>query len=292
MITVRLKGGMGNQMFQYAFGRQIAASLQTELQLDLTALLDRSRGKDFVYRDYDLHIFNVNAPFATSPTLLRSLYKLKFAAVNKITRKLVESGKQVIKEPHFHVDDNLLQHPKDHTLYDGWWQSGRYFESISDTIKKDFTFKNPVLPASEALLQQIKGSNAICLNVRRTDFLKVDALNTTNKAYFLKAAEHIAAKVNQPHFFIFSDDIDWCEEHLQLPHPITFVRHDMKGEKFGNYLRLMIACKHFIIPNSSFAWWATWLNDHPNKIVVAPKNWFNDNQFDTSDLVPKDWVRM
>ncbi|MEM1318948.1 MAG: alpha-1,2-fucosyltransferase [Bacteroidota bacterium] len=292
MITVRLKGGMGNQMFQYAFGRQLATQLSTDLQLDLTALLDRNRGKDFVYRNYDLDIFHVQPRFALNPEMLRSFYKIKSSLVTKFCRKLVERGHKVIKEPHFHVDQQLLDQPQNNALYDGWWQSGKYFEGVADTIRQEFQFKHPLLPASESLMQQIKGSNAVCLNVRRTDFLKVDNLNTTNKDYFIKAAKYISERVESPHFFIFSDDIAWCEGNLELDQPTTFVHHDVKGIKFGNYMRLMKACKHFIIPNSSFAWWAVWLNEYSDKIVIAPKNWFNDPQFDTSDLVPEDWVRM
>lgn len=292
MVIIRLKGGMGNQMFQYAFGRRIAKQLNTELRIDLSLLLDRARGEDHVYRDYDLTIFKVPHRFLVSPTALRLLYKTKSSKICKFTRQYLASGKNYVKEPHFGVVEDLLTQPTDNTIYEGWWQSERYFSDIADEIRQVFSFVHPLLPRSETLMKDIQQSNAICLNVRRTDFLKVDNLNTTNKDYFLRGAKTIAEKVAEPHFFIFSDDVEWCRANLHLDYPTTVVGHEHKGEKFGNYMRLMMACQHFIIPNSSFAWWAVWLNTNKEKMVIAPKNWFNDSAYDTSDLVPDAWMRM
>ena len=159
-------------------------------------------------------------------------------------------------------------------------------------IRQKFAFKTPVLESSQALLSEIKNVNAVCLNVRRTDFLKVDNLNTTDTSYFVKAANLMSKKVESPHFFIFSDDIEWCKKHIILDAPVKVVGHEHKGEKFGNYMQLMIACKHYIIPNSSFAWWAAWLNEYQDKIVIAPRKWFNDVDIDTSDLSPPNWIRL
>jgi hypothetical protein len=291
MITVRLKGGMGNQMFQYAFGKRMAKSLNTELWLDLSQLLDRSR-KGIVFRDYDLTIFRLKPRFIIRPSVLRTLYKLKSSSINNLVRKAAIGKRTHLKESQFHVQEELLSNPKDNTVYEGWWQSERYFEDISKEIREDFTFKNPILPKSKDLFNQINDTHSICLNVRRTDFLNTPNLNTTNQAYFLKSAEIMCEKLESPHFYIFSDDVKWCAENIKLNAPMTLVGHEVKGEKFGNYMQLMKACKHFIIPNSSFAWWAVWLNENPNKTVIAPKNWFNDLTIDTSDLVPKDWMRI
>jgi hypothetical protein len=291
MIVVRLKGGMGNQLFQYAFGKRVAAQLGTEVQFDLSSLLDRSK-KDMVFRNYDLDIFHVAAPFLQSPDYLQFIYKLKSSSVGRWQRRRAEKGRTYIRETQFHVLPELIASPKDNALYDGWWQSERYFEAIGEELRKDLQFKDDLLEESKTLSKQIQSTNAICLNVRRTDFLKTPDLNTTNLDYFLKAAEYIAERIEQPHFFVFSDDMAWCEKNIQLPHPTVYVGHEHKGRKFGNYLRLMSQCDHFIIPNSSFAWWAIWLNGNRKKIVVAPKHWFANSVYDTSDLVLQDWVRM
>lgn len=292
MIQVRLKGGMGNQMFQYAFGLGQAARLGTSMKLDSSALLDRARGKDFVYRDFDLSIFNVEPEFGISPVLLRKLYKVKSSSLSRWVKKQAANGLIIEKEKNFHVDQKLIENPINNALYDGWWQSEKYFENVKHEVRKAFQFKQPLLAESEDLYQQICDTNSVCLNVRRTDFLTTPSLNATNLEYFLKSAEKMANLVEKPHFFIFSDDIEWCREHIRLDHPRHMVTHDMKGYKFGNYLHLMKTCKNFIIPNSSFAWWAVWLNENLEKKVIVPKNWFNEGDFDTSDLVPNSWIRV
>ncbi|MEM1327109.1 MAG: alpha-1,2-fucosyltransferase [Bacteroidota bacterium] len=291
MIVVRLKGGMGNQLFQYAFGKRIAAQLGTEVQFDLSALLDRSK-KDMVFRNYDLDIFNVNPTFLQDADYLNFIYKLKSSSVGRWQRRRAEKGKTYIKETQFHVMPELLTSPPDDALYDGWWQSERYFEQVGEVLRNDLQFVDALLLESQQLNDQIQTTNAICLNVRRTDFLKTPDLNTTNLDYFLKGARYIAERVESPHFFVFSDDMDWCETNIRLEQPTTYVSHTHKGRKFGNYLRLMSQCDHFIIPNSSFAWWAVWLSGGKDKMVVAPKHWFANSVYDTSDLVKASWVRL
>lgn len=282
---------MGNQLFQYAFGLKLAKQLNAELHLDLSSLLDRSKG-DFVYRNYDLSIFNIEQPFVHSPSFLEKIYKLKSRWITKQIRKSVLRKGTFHKEVDFHFQETILNEAKDNSIYEGWYQSPKYFAGVETELRKNLQFKAPVLKVSEPLLQKMKNSNSICLNVRRTDFLQVDTLNTTNKDYFLQAAEQLARAIPDPEFFIFSDDMNWCQEHLQLPYPTHFVSHEHKGHKFGNYLHLMSQCKHYIIPNSSFAWWAIWLNGQSTKKVIAPKNWFNDPKIDTSDLVPVEWMRL
>jgi len=291
MIISRLKGGMGNQMFQYAMALNVATKLNTNLKIDLCALLDRSKG-DFVYRNYDLSIFNLDASFVMHPSIVKGLSKFKSSTITKILRNQINKGSIHIKEKDFQYQASFIEQAKDHTIFEGWFQSYKYFEAIAPQIREAFTFRNKILPDSQELLNKIQSSNAICLNVRRTDFLKVDNLNTTNKSYFLNAAKQMASGIENPTFFIFSDDVEWCRNNIKLEQPTTVVGHEHKGEKFGNYMQLMIACKHFIIPNSSFAWWATWLNQNPTKKVIAPLNWFSDSNINTADVTPPDWLRI
>ncbi len=291
MIITRLKGGMGNQMFQYAMALNVAKRLNTELYIDLCSLLDRSKG-DFVYRNYDLSIFNVNDQFIINPKILKSLSRFQSSSITKFFRNRINKNRNYVKENDFHFQSDYVLQAVDNTIFDGWFQSQKYFEDIENLIRKEFTFKQGILPASLDLFHQIQSTNAICLNVRRTDFLKVDTLNTTNKTYFINGAHHLAERIEKPVFYIFSDDVKWCREHLKLDYPSYVVGHEHKGEKFGNYMQLMIACQHFIIPNSSFAWWAVWLNQNKTKQVVAPKKWFNDPSINTNDLVPSDWMRL
>jgi len=292
MVITRLKGGMGNQLFQYALGRQLAAQLNTELKLDVSNLLYRNKGADFVYRDYDLGVFNVEGDFLTRPELLRPIMNLRIGPLSRRVKGFLTRKYPVVEEAHFHYDPSILSEASAGKIYEGWFQSPRYFAGVEAEIRRTFTFSRPLLPESAELHARIIGSNAICLNVRRTDFLTTDVLNATNRDYFLRAAAYLAERVDHPHFFVFSDDVEWCRENITLGHPTEFVGHEHKGWKFGNYLRLMHACRHFIIPNSTFAWWAAWLNTGADKLVVAPKHWFTDPAIDTTDLVPDNWVRL
>lgn len=292
MITVRLKGGMGNQMFQYAFAKATAKRLGTTFQMDCSLLLDRARGDETIYRDYDLEIFNIEKRFLTRPETLKKIYRLKFSKIGKLLRSNALKGKDYYKEPFFHLDKKVLDSPTDETLYDGWWQAPAYFENVKEELRQDFGFVEPVIASSQELQGEIQATNSVCLNVRRTDFLTNPALNSTNKAYFEEAVEYIKSSIESPSLFIFSDDMEWCKANLRFDIPYTFVSHDHKGWKFGNYFQLMADCKHFVIPNSSFAWWAVWLSNHSNQVVVAPKNWFATGDISSDDLVPDDWVRI
>ena len=293
MIIVRYKGGMGNQMFQYAFGRQLARQLEAELVFDPTNLLYRNNPPDFVYRNYDLDVFSPReVSFLAPPNLLAPVYNLRLKKLSQVVNWAVKRGLPVLKEPHFYFNSGVLASAKEGIIYDGWWQSPKYFAGVEKEIREDFRFSRQIIPESRELLARIENSNAVCLNVRRTDFLKVDTLNATNQEYFERGADYLGRKLSEPRFFVFSDDVAWCRDNIKTGYPTEFVGHEHKGFKFGNYMQLMTRCKHFLIPNSSFAWWAAWLNTGPDKLVVAPENWFTDPTIDTTDLVPDSWVRM
>ncbi|RME93924.1 MAG: alpha-1,2-fucosyltransferase [Bacteroidetes bacterium] len=164
---------------------------------------------------------------------------------------------------------------------------------MAQELRQDFQFRDPLTGTTAELGTEMATTQAVCLNVRRTDFLQTAMLNTTNLAYFERAIAYMCQVVEKPHFYVFSDDVAWCEANLKVVgYPLTVVSHRHKGRKFSDYLQLMSLCRHYIIPNSSFAWWATWLNPRPEQIVVAPKNWFSDPTIDTSDLIPQEWIRL
>ena len=115
---------------------------------------------------------------------------------------------------------------------------------------------------------------------------------TLGMEYYGKAATLICEKVMNPVFYIFSDDINWCKQNIRLPGDTIYIEDEFAGEKSCGHFALMMACKHFIIPNSSFAWWAAWLNSNPNKIVIAPKVWFHNSMWDTKDILPPNWIKL
>ena len=136
----------------------------------------------------------------------------------------------------------------------------------------------------------------VCLNVRRGDFVSNPLMNVEHGVlgldYYYGAINEIIQKEKDIHIYIFSDDIEWCSNNLKFDVPTTFVDHTYAGEKFSSYLLLMQTCRHFIIPNSTFGWWAAWLSNHSNKTVIAPKRWFNDASRNTKDILPNSWIKL
>jgi hypothetical protein len=151
------------------------------------------------------------------------------------------------------------------------------------------------LPASAPIAALMDETDSICLNVRRADYVSlqasIDMHGFVGKEYYDRGIALIAPKVKVPHIFVTSDDVEWCQANLRFDYPTTFLGHEHKGYKFGNYLMLMSCCKHFLIPNSTFGWWAAWLNPSLDKIVVCPRNWFRDPNIDSSDMIPEGWIR-
>jgi hypothetical protein len=128
--------------------------------------------------------------------------------------------------------------------------------------------------------------------VRRTDFLTNPLNGFYEVDYYRRAEELIREHVPHPSYFVFSDDMEWCESNLSFAGPTQFVSQDFGPLKFRDDLRLMSACKHFVVANSSFSWWAAWLNPDQTKMVIAPRAWFADQSLDTKDLIPESWIRI
>ena len=161
-----------------------------------------------------------------------------------------------------------------------------------DVIRRDFSLKKPFSEKGSALKKEIESVSSVCVNVRRADFVGSSFHGTFDIEYYARGLAKIRESKTVDVVYVFSDDVAWCEENLKFPIKTVFVGHDYKGERFGEYLYLMAACRHFIIPNSTFAWWAAWLATGPDKVVVAPKRWFLKESIDTSDLIPESWVRI
>jgi hypothetical protein len=198
-------------------------------------------------------------------------------------------------EPHFHFDRRFLtiQSPWKGGIYlEGYWQSPAYFSPIEKELRKTFSFPDPILASSQQLLERIRSTESVMINARRTDYLSNSLLGVCSRKYFQVAIATLTSRVNRPHFFVFSDDIEWCRENFAPSDKFTIVGHEHAGPKFANYLHLMSACRHSIIPNSTFAWWAAWLNPNPNKMVLAPRRWFADPTMNPRDLIPDTWIQI
>jgi len=289
---MKLMGGLGNQMFQYALGRNLSIKHNTLLKLDLSFLLDRSPKPNFTYRNYDLDIFPVSPAF-TDPS--ESIDK-ELSGYKKYLRTCLNfiwtPPFTIVREKTFNFNNKILETP-DNCYLTGYWQSEKYFKEIETTIRNDFSIKAVTDPG---LSNQILSSESVCLNVRRGDYVTNPVANehhgVCSTDFFFKAIDRMKDFTENPTIFVFSDDIAWCRENLNFEDPTVFVTHGYAGIKFEKYLKLMSLCKFFVIPNSTFGWWAAWLAEYPDKKVIAPERWVADPNVNTEDLIPDTWIRM
>lgn len=287
---------MGNQMFQYALGRSLSIKRGVPLGLDLTFLLDRTpipNFTNFTFRNYALDVFNIEANIATKkdiPFLYRKHNLGIFMRyIDYFRRKFVSTPGKEKQDCHF---DPAILELGTNAYLEGWWQSYKYFESVSDIIRKDFTLKNKLPINIENLKEGIEKENSLCIHVRRGDYVGNSHHEVVNKEYYDKGIEIIKSLTNIDKIYVFSDDIKWCEENLKFPYPTMFVGKEYIGEKDEGHMILMKSCKNFIIPNSSFSWWGAWLSDYKDKVVIVPKQWFRDASINSDDLIPNGWIRI
>jgi len=276
-------------MFQYALGRVLSIRNHTDLKLDISFF--SLNLKNVTKRSFDLGVFNISgtvAQISDIPFLFR-LYNNKIL-VRPITllRKIVKSKgteKSFAFSPSiFTAGENLY--------LEGYWQSPKYFSGFEDIIRKDFTLKNIPAQNIQDLAKEISDTNALCMHVRRGDYVGNKSHEGVNNEYYNKGIAAILEKTQIEKIYVFSEDIAWCENNLKFTFPTMYVADTYAGEKGEGHMFLMSNCKSFIIANSSFSWWAAWLSSHTHKVIVCPKQWFPDATINTSDLIPSDWIRI
>lgn len=293
MIIVKLMGGLGNQMFQYAAGRRLALLRDVPLKLDIS---DYNLNK---LRSYKLDHFNIVASFASNGDI-QAIKRVNIDKKGPIVRLIQKMGidniyskSSYFQELAFNYDRNFLKLPKD-VYISGYWQSERYFIDIGDVIRQDFSFKDSNFE-SKVISEEIRSSSSVSVHIRRGDYVTNSHTNkyhgTCSLDYYNKAVKYIGKKVDKPLFYIFSDDIDWVEKNLTVDYPMTVISNQYSCSDIED-LRLMSMCKHHIIANSSFSWWGAWLGKKDDGIIIAPKKWFNLSKNNTKDLIPKSWQRI
>lgn len=279
MITTRLHGRLGNQMFQYAAARGLAARLGVPVALDTRGAI--RRGEGVLTRVFDLPLAEPDRlpPDRKEAPLAYGLWRL-FGRNPRFRR---ERGLGYNSGFESWGDDSYLH---------GYWQSERYFAHVADTIRRDFAFPAFSNAQNEEMAAQIGDSLAISLHVRRGDYLTLGAHAVCDEAYYAAALERVLDGLSgTPRVFVFSDDPDWAKENLPLP--VEKIVVDFNGpETDFEDMRLMSLCLHNIIGNSSFSWWAAWLNAHADKRVAGPVQWFGNPKLHNPDILPKGWLRI
>lgn len=285
-IIIKFNGGLGNQMFQYAFARAI------EKKTGIKTAFDMSFFEKKYARSYELNIFNLNLQSVEDFCL-----KLKLKIIWKLRKKLNRKrflGLNFYSESHFEFNSDVFN-IEPNTYIEGFFQTEKYFKDIEKELRTDFQFKNLSDTENQKLIDKISTANSVSLHIRRGDYVQKKRYQklyaSCSLDYYKRGIEHIAKQFPNPVLFIFSDDIDWVRENLNLPYESFYVSHNT-GEKSYEDMRLMSLCKHNIIANSSFSWWGAWLNENKEKIVIAPHRWFNDEKIVQTDVIPDRWIRI
>lgn len=290
MKIVNILGGLGNQMFVYAMYLALK-----EAHPDEDVLLCRRSYKGYpLHNGYELdRIFGIEAPEAS----LMQLAKVAYPYINYKTwqlmrhffpqRKSMASGTTQIPFDYKEVTR------EDDAFYDGYWQNEKNFLPIRDKIIETFAFSDFTVEKNLALAQKLKGVRAASCHLRRGDYLTDPIYGVCNSNYYENAVKELNEMVNPDMYCIFSDDIEWCKENLVgligKDKEVVFVDWN-KGKESYRDIQLMSLCHYNIIANSSFSWWGAWLNDHEDKVVLAPEIWMNKPL--VNDPICDSWKRI
>jgi hypothetical protein len=293
MIIIRLMGGLGNQLFQYALGRRLSWMQKVPLKLDTSKLDHLDPPRKFALDDLQTKteiaslkdVWRVSIPHRSDfPARVR----------NYCERHLPYYRRSVITEPHYHFTPEILKAPRNAYLI-GYWQSEKYFLEIRDLLIEDLELKNPLSLESQKYLDKIQNTNAVSMHIRQGDYQTNPQYRNTYEEclpeYYTNAVEYLVERFGQIQVFAFSDEPDWVKQNIHLPVPLTIIERQNPSSDVEDMF-LISTCHHHIIANSTFSWWGAWLSQHPEKTVIAPNKWFKDQSVNTKDLLPQEWIRI
>ncbi len=247
-------------MFQYATAVNLARISGRDVYIDISFLCDRNRDSTFVMRDYQLDLFNISDPLVFLPKgRSKVIHDDQFSFNDNVTINRIDLTSILEEIASSNIDVTLT----------GFWQSTNTIGNRKAVIDL-FTTRPNLSEESLILLAKIHDSDSVMVNVRRADFLDNNVNGVVGLEYYARAFEHVRFVRPNAKFYIFSDDIDWCRRHFVGDNDHV-VGHEHAGDRFSSYLYLMKACKHFVIPNSTFAWWAAYLGFARDSIVIRPR---------------------
>ncbi|MGJ0338332.1 alpha-1,2-fucosyltransferase [Aliarcobacter cryaerophilus] len=286
MVIVKIIGGLGNQMFQYAYAKALEQKGH-EVKIDISAFETYK-----LHGGYQLDKYNIDLDSSIKDENDK-FYKNTF--FYKVLRRFGMDFSRRIKEKTLLFDKKFLE-IEDNSYLDGYFQCEKYFKDIREIILKQFTINQDISNYTKEIKNKIQNSQNSCsLHIRRGDFVNSTNINIHGACdieYYKKAMKYLEEKVENINYFIFSDDIEWVKENLAIQNTIYI---DSKEKRIPHEdIYLMSLCKNNIIANSSFSWWGAWLNQNENKIVIAPKRWFADDKLESQskDIVCESWVKI
>lgn len=280
VLYVKIKGGLGNQIFQYLFARYLQETTNLKIGLDLSAYKERPD-------QYKLSSFNIcELEVNTNSSKI----------VNIIRRVISRFGLNRLANMagYFTEIDTLDKFYKHSSrgIIEGYWQhdNEKYIKQVS-TFREELRYLGELNEINQKIMDKMRNQNSVCVHFRRGDYTNkknIEIFNQLDASYYKKAMDIISNKLENPIFYIFSDDIEWVKKNVSAQYAIQYIDHTSTDlEDF----QLMRACNNFIIANSTFSWWAAWLSECENKTIIAPKKWFNTHKIDW-EIVSNNWIKI
>ncbi|WP_153799443.1 alpha-1,2-fucosyltransferase [Foetidibacter luteolus] len=314
MIVVRMIMGLGNQMFQYAAAKSLALEKNTSLMLDLSSYAG------YGLRKYELeNYFNIKVDVIKESQLSRYFYN---HPVKRVWNKLVpgrtirtlglpyeEKGvpyfllntydllfppykRKTYQEPHYYFDEHFFQANED-VFLQGYWMSWRYFEKYKHQILEEFIMNDDKFSSLNWIVNEIESTNSVSIHIRRTDTVSpkvAEQKGSLSAGFYYEAVSYILSKVEDPVFYVFSDDIQWAKENLLIKNAkVYFISNNVVNTAKEDFY-LMSKCRHSIIANSTFSWWAAYIGSQKDKLTIAPKKWMTDSRYNCKDIYPPEWI--
>ncbi len=291
MKIVKIKGGIGNQLFQYCFAYLIGKQTGKAVRLDMSAYENSIEDSIRVPRLLKLKI---SLPVASRADINKVCYFRHGGNTQtniyrgKILAEILLNKRYFFERNRAYIDPGSIA---DYDYYDGYWQSWRYVSDVWEEIKSELSPQKELSCATQKMIDEVSAENSVFIGIRRGDYKNAKKhYGSFGNEYFQKAISYINNRIEDPTFYVFSDDISWVKENIDLAGQNVVYREKTDVIDDLEELFIMAACKHSIISNSTFHGWGAWLNDNGGKIVVAPSTWFFDNK--PIDIVPPHWIKI
>lgn len=294
MIYIKLYGGLGNQMFQYAFAYALSLKWGGSLYLETSSFKENCEKRDsFTPRTFELEVFDLQGK-EISREYLEKYYNRKNSRF--WSRLPWFKPTTLVKENEFGYYPDFFS-IKPPLLLDGYFQCENYFLDYSSQIKKIFAFPITLLNFKQlSIFKSLSANpNAVSIHVRRGDYVTDSSIKSFHGIcgtdYYRNAIEKIKSVLPDAEYYLFTDSLELVKEEFREFANIKYIVSESNQPSWIDMM-LMSTCKHHIIANSSYSWWGAWLGVNPNKTVIAPEKWFANNEVDYSNVVPEKWIKL
>lgn len=291
MRIVKVKGGLGNQLFQYAFACLIQQRTGDTVKLDMSSFSDLLNDP---IRQPRLLKFNISLPVAEERdihslcmlkhkgNLLSFQYRAKTLLENTLNKNYYWEKNRA------YIDPNLIDR---YLYFDGYWQSWRYVDAVWELIRTELVPNYPIHEETRIMIDRVKDEDSVFVGIRRGDYTTdQNHYGSFGNSYYQRGMDYFSSRINRPTFYVFSNDIPWVKDNIDFSgRNVQFREPESIIDDFEDFL-IMASCKHAIIINSTYHWWGARMNDNANKIVIAPRKWFFDDK--PIDIIPPHWIRI